>query len=129
MGNPLTTEDLYGTSVPTSELKPSENPLKYDETPIIEPVPPVEAKPSKVSEPPKLTPPHQLPPIKKATHPFLTFMLFIVLFIAGIWLSSSLRQFFPTSLQDSLGLSQATSTQTPSPLIALSTTISSDCNK
>jgi len=129
MGEPLTTEDLYGTTPPVSEQKPPENPLKYEETPVIEPVPSVVTQPSIVSEPPKLSPPHQLPLSKKTTHPFLTFVLFVVLFIAGIWLSSSLRQFFPTSLQDSLGLSQATSTPTPTPVLTLSPTLSSDWKK
>jgi hypothetical protein len=86
----------------------------------------VVTQPSIVSEPPIISS-TSLPLSKKTTHPFLH-LLFVVLLLLESG-SSSLRQFFPTSLQDSLGLSQATSTPTPTPVLTLSPTLSSDWKK
>lgn len=72
MADPISTDDLYGTS---KDAKP----LQYEETPEI----------------PMPTPP---PPKKKSgcLGPLFTLIMFLALFIAGIWLSSFVRQFFPS---------------------------------
>lgn len=79
MADPITTEDLYGTTKPRETAAPKS--LQYEETPEV-PMPSV--------QPP--------PPIKKKSGclgTIFTIIIFLALFIAGIWLSSFARQFFP----------------------------------
>lgn len=117
MSDPLTTDDLYGPSKP-EEVKSvvPEKPLEFEETPIIIPVD---------AESPKLSPPHELPkmptkPTGSVKHTTGTVVAFLLLFIAGIWLSSSLRQFLPSGLGTALGLPEKKNSQTPTPSIKAS---------
>jgi hypothetical protein len=118
---PLTTEDLYGASkpvqTPVTEVAPE---LKYEETPIIDPVNTTTNSPdltatkdmhvqgepsSQTSETPKLSPPHSLPRMPSdsqsgisRSHTGLNILAFILLFVAGIWLSSAIRPYLPSGL-------------------------------
>lgn len=100
MSDPLTKDDLYGTS--TTDVKPSSPPLSYEETPVIEPVPEsVPAAPAPPSPSPQSLPPvGYLPKSKQNTGAggFGKFIIFIVLFGVGIWLSSYVRQYLPKSI-------------------------------
>lgn len=141
MSDPLTTEDLYGKSDSSSETAGvPEKTLEYEETPIIQPMDdntPVEKHVSAEhpdtsvsADAPRLTEPHQLPrevsrtPVQPShgSHKGLTVLGFILLFASGIWLSSSLRQLLPTSVQDALGLPDARITTSPSPTVRLTPT-------
>ncbi len=132
---PITTEDLYGKSESTStqspnpQEAPAEVPkappveIPIEETPEIEPIPdpvPVEAPAPPVAPPPA---PLTHPPMPTATHPSLmppkhhsgsiagpfgTIIIFVILFITGIWLSTFLRQYLPSDF--------GTATPTPTPL-------------
>ncbi len=103
------------TQTPDSEQASKQSPtLTYEETPVIEPI--VDTSASAV---PKLGAPHDLPRMasggansarSKSRSPF-GILLFIILFFVGIWISSSVRQFFPS---DS-GETGATGKVTPSP--------------
>lgn len=141
MSDPLTTEDLYGKSEASSQTTGvTEKTLEYEETPIIQPV--AENIPdekhvsvghsdtSANADAPRLTEPHQLPrevsgtPVQpsRGSHTAVTVLVFILLFAAGIWLSSSLRQLLPTRVQDALGLPDARVTTSPSPTVRLTPT-------
>ncbi|MBI2404919.1 hypothetical protein HYV22_01925 [Candidatus Gottesmanbacteria bacterium] len=80
-------------------------PLTYEETPIIEPVPDASVHSSNPSTPP---PPRQ--------SSFLLWMLlFGAIFFLGVWLSSFIRQFLPSDLSF-LGTPQKETNMTPTPL-------------
>lgn len=95
----ITTEELYGKS----DLP--QKPLVYEETPIIGPASPAGGP---VASPPPLS---QLP---KHSGSFLqaigTILLFIILFGVGVWLSTVIRQYLPTTP------TQPEPTRTPSPV-------------
>ncbi len=90
MADPITNDDLYGTSKDQPQTEPAKptQPLTYEETP-------------EVALPHPPTPP---PPPPKKSGSFLgtlvTFILFVGLFAAGIWLSSVVRQFVPAETED-----------------------------
>lgn len=136
---PLTTEDLYGVSKPAQPMtSDSVQPLKYEETPVIDPVTATpqsfdsnESQPSTTranedthqTETPKLSPPHSLPrmpsnaqSVKSHSHTGLNILAFILLFVAGIWLSSSIRPYLPSGLSESLGLTPLNISLTPTPI-------------
>jgi hypothetical protein len=111
MPDQITNEDLYGPSNPSDLQTPGESPkpsepqastssqpLAYEETPEIPMVP-------APSSPP--IPPAQqdlAPPGKKSGSPLRTvgiLVVFVGLFVAGIWLSGSIRDFFSSSRQQS----------------------------
>lgn len=86
MADPITTDDLYGTSKdqPQAEPPTSPEPLAYEETPEIVPPPP--------------SPAPAAPPQRKSGSflgTLITLVLFAGLFVGGIWLSSVVRQFLP----------------------------------
>ncbi len=127
MSDPLTTEDLYGKSPSPNEGSKIEPILEYEETPIIEPAATTStetAHAGDVSEKAttaQLNAPHSLPEHatvgkKSTSHTsqlFTTIIAFILLFLAGIWLSSSFRGLLPSNIGDAIGLSSATKTPTP----------------
>ncbi len=122
---PLTSDDLYGQSVQTpSEPSPSSEPIAYEETPIIDPIP-VNTPPASpqypysplAPEPPPIIPPAspsqggpvppplELPRQSSAPRSSSSFtktvgmlLFFILLFAVGVWLSTILRQYLPTGL-------------------------------
>lgn len=141
MAEPLTTEDLYGkTPTPPKTESVAEKPLEYEETPIIQPVTEHVPEEKHVSVghtdtsvntgAPRLTEPHQLPrevsrkpdQPSRVSHTAFTALIFLLLFAAGIWLSSSLRQLLPSSVQDALGIPDARITTSPSPTVRLTPT-------
>ncbi len=116
MGNPLTTEDLYGKSESTSDQAAKEKPLVYEETPVIESVPPMpeshdHASSTEYSEAvdalthrPQLTSPHELPTRTKSIRSEgkgilsgVSLLVFLLLFMVGVWISGAIRQFLPTN--------------------------------
>ncbi len=136
MGTPLTTEDLYGSSPSSGDSDKPEKPLVYEETPVIDPIV-ADAHPSDSvvssdgaesthgnqdsGDAPKLSPPHDLPRMPNAplprssSHVLLNMVAFILLFVAGIWLSSALRPYLPAGLSESLGLAPISPTAKPTP--------------
>lgn len=109
MADPLTTDDLYGTSKDenSSSVPPAKaaTPLTYEETPEI-------PMPEHTNSTGSVDTAHRLP-AKKASGcmgTLMTVIVFIALFIGGIWLSSVVRQFLPTES----GSSQTQTTPTPS---------------
>jgi len=105
MADPITTEDLYGkssspepeSSAPTVDPTPPA-PVHFEETPEITPItesahthPPPASAPSPASTQP-------MHPIKKSGSflgTLFTVLIFLGLFVGGIWLSSVVRQFLP----------------------------------
>ncbi len=87
MADPITTDDLYGTS---KDAKP-EQPAAPE--PVTEPAPP---KPLNYEETPEIP---MSPPKKKSgcLGTIMTVIIFLALFIGGIWAASFMRQFFPGS--------------------------------
>jgi hypothetical protein len=107
MNNPLTNDDLYGTSKNEKDSSPSAMkesvPLQYEETPEI-PMPEHTVSSGSVDTA------HRLPAKKVGCiGTVMTAIVFIVLFIGGIWLSSVVRQFVPSDTQT------PTETQTTAP--------------
>lgn len=122
----LTTEELYGKSeAPQSPAKP----LVYEETPIIEPVKepsPVMPPGSSPSQFPHL--PSSSPPLKRNSPSGLlgtvgTILLFIILFGAGVWLSTVLRDFLPSRLPST---NQPTALLSPASTFGIVPTASTD---
>lgn len=133
MADPISTEDLYGTSskeTPASgESSASDPSLKYEETPEI-PIndhvseaadTPVPASPGEQTPPqaqPSLPPVGYLPKKQSGSSAggFIKIVFFLILFAVGIWLSSFVRQFIP-SASDIPFLSQKPKTSvTPTPV-------------
>jgi hypothetical protein len=93
MADPITTDDLYGTSkdqtppavVPEPMVETPPKPLHYEETPEV-PMPSPSSSPVKRSG---------------CLGKLFTAIVFLALFIGGIWLSSFVRQFFPTNTPSS----------------------------
>lgn len=92
MPDPITTEDLYGKSLPAQageeSPKPHQaEPLKYEETPIIEPI----------HDQAEVVPPAR--PRSSGTIGTLgTILFFILLFALGVWLSTIVRRFVPSGI-------------------------------
>jgi hypothetical protein len=128
MGEPLTTEDLYGKSKPAEEVKPPVMPpLPIEETPEI-PMLSQTASPQPIPVSPSSSmpsPSHALPPVgmlprqkpRSAIRTLGTIIFFFILFIVGIWLSSVLREFLPSG-------STTTITPTPTPVISRAPSVS-----
>ena len=122
MPDPITTEDLYGTTQSSSESTvipepppPVQAPIPVEETPEI-PMEPSEGTPSSGQVPPP-------PPMPKVTRgsPVVAILLFILLFIAGILLSSYIRPLF-TGVSNKLP-SVSTTTPTVAMVVASPTPI------
>ncbi len=84
-------------TMPPPPNPPSGGNLTYEETPVIEPVLPVPPVPS--VNPPEVSKKPSMPPAKPPkTIPIGSLVLLAILFAAGVWLSSSIRQFLPSGL-------------------------------
>lgn len=120
MTDPITTDDLYGTSkdekpqptTPQQAKEPtSPKPMQYEETPEIS----IDHKASTVEQRED-----QIAHIQTTTQPqkkkngclstIFTIIIFLALFIGGIWLSSFVRQFIP---DNSTGDQQTETSPTP----------------
>lgn len=104
MPDQITTEDLYGTSKDLPQqpegqaAPPPPEPLIYEETPEIPISQPPVPQPPTVANPPSPMRQDLASPGKKRGSCLRTagiILLVIVLFVAGIWLSSQLRQWVP----------------------------------
>ncbi len=108
MPDPITTNDLYGTSQ-------GQNPQPVAPEPVKETTPP---KPLQYEEAPEVPmPTAPVPPQKKSgcLGTIMTVIIFLALFIAGIWLSSFVRQFFPgTSSQQEVATTVTPTITAPS---------------
>ena len=108
MSDPISKEDLYGTSKPeapagdASVSQEGATPLTYEETPIIEPVAEPTPVHASVEPPPSLPPVGYLPKTSSKPHSFVSglgkLIVFVLLFGVGIWLSSYVRQYMPKSV-------------------------------
>ena len=94
MADPINTDDLYGTSKDGKPQPTTPEPVK-------EPVPP---KPLQYEETPEIPMPTAPVPKKRSgcLGTIFTIIIFLALLTAGIWLSSFVRQFFPTGSSTSL---------------------------
>lgn len=131
MTDPITTEDLYGTSK-EGQRGSSASPLPVEETPEIlsvdslktESTPAPSVSPDSNSSPfspiqrplqqgAQSTPPASVQKGSGCLHSIGVAIIFIALFITGIWLSSFLREFLPSDFSVNSPTAQLTPRDTP----------------
>jgi hypothetical protein len=113
MDEPVTAQPSSATSPLNEPVNPpvqsssSVGSLPIEETPEILPIPEQAA-----------SLPHTPPPAPKRSGSFLSFVgtiiVFVALFVVGVWLSSFVRQFLPGNTPNSTSSSQISGTPTPS---------------